>query len=235
MNGDATDNASPSSYLRSTSTLSTFSSSPRVRRYEDMKKTTSAYSSSALTSLPSSTALGSSAYGGKYGSAAPGGGTSGGSYRLASLDRLAYRHKLYESNGGASSELTPVAPPTVPASSTSSSSFLHSNNVSLSNFSGATTNGTSTHSNLSNGINAGHNGLNGGHNGLNGGINGSHVGNGGINGDVPSNSSSKTSSVPSSATANGGVMTSTPKPGLHVTTATIGSLQQPVSSPWVVS
>ncbi|XP_018009991.1 septin-7 isoform X3 [Hyalella azteca] len=138
MNGDSGDNISNNSgYLRSSSTLSTFSSnSPRFRRYEESKKSylSSGLGSSTLTSSFSS----------KYSSSSSSiGSTSGPSYRLASLDRLAYRQKLYDNNGGA--ELTPVAPPTVPSTAvTSTSSFLHSNNVSLAGVNG-TSNGTSSY------------------------------------------------------------------------------------------
>ena len=172
MNGEGSNADSlnsSNSYVRSSgSTLSTFSSSPRIRRYEDMKKS---YLSSSSIGGNNPTAM-PPAYSSKYAGSA---GSGGASYRLASLDRLAYRHKLYETNGGTgTSELTPVPPPTVPttavpsslssastsslssASSTTSTtptSFLHGNNVSLTNVNGTSTNGHNGGGLYTNGLN----------------------------------------------------------------------------------
>ncbi|CAL4060088.1 unnamed protein product, partial [Meganyctiphanes norvegica] len=84
-----------SSYLRTGSTPTSYSGSPRLRRFDDMKKSylgggtglggtntqpTSGYTSTSYTSKFST-------------------GAERAGYRLASLDRLAQRQKLYETTG----------------------------------------------------------------------------------------------------------------------------------------
>ncbi|KAF2363985.1 hypothetical protein FHG87_005267, partial [Trinorchestia longiramus] len=136
-NGDNSSLSNNGGYLRSSSTLSTFSSSsPRFRRYEESKK-----SYLSTSGLGGSSTLNSS-FTSKFStssSSSNGSSSSGPSYRLASLDRLAYRQKLYDTNGSA--ELTPVPPPTVPSTSAvstvSMSSFLHGNNASLAGVNGS--------------------------------------------------------------------------------------------------
>ncbi|XP_070001002.1 septin-7 isoform X5 [Penaeus vannamei] len=79
-----------SSYLRTGSTPTSYSSSPRLRRLDDMKK--SYLGGSGGGSTTSSTGSYNSTFTSKF-------TTSTGGYRLASLDRLAQRQKLYEANG----------------------------------------------------------------------------------------------------------------------------------------
>ncbi|XP_076047096.1 septin 7-like protein pnut isoform X3 [Oratosquilla oratoria] len=104
MNGESVNDSNKvGSYLRNTTSSSntsstSYSSSPRLRRFDDMKKSylsgASAANSASASSIPSYTSTFSSKYGGGAASA-----TAGGTYRLASLDRLAMRQKLYETNG----------------------------------------------------------------------------------------------------------------------------------------
>lgn len=79
-----------SSYLRTGSTPTSYSSSPRLRRLDDMKK--SYLGGGTGGSTTSSTGSYNSTFTSKF-------TTSSGGYRLASLDRLAQRQKLYEANG----------------------------------------------------------------------------------------------------------------------------------------
>ena len=241
MNGDSnggdnlssTTNNGSSGYLRSSSNLSTFSSSsPRFRRYEESKKS---YLSSGLGSGSSTL---SSSFSSKYTSSAS--STSGPSYRLASLDRLAYRQKLYDNNG--SSELTPVTPPTVPTSATSNSTSATSNlstSGSLSSPSGASnSSATSSTSSLSSSSflhsnNVSLAGVNGGTNGVNGAahlLTAEHSSLPTISTvDGPAKTNGLVSNgVNGNHTTNG--YSSKPKEVTnHITTATITTLQQPVS------
>ena len=87
---NGTTSSGGSSYLHRGSTPAAYtSSSPRLRRLEDMKKSLMGSSSGPTSSYTSS-------FGSKFGS---GGVGERGGYRLASLDRLAQRQKLYEANG----------------------------------------------------------------------------------------------------------------------------------------
>ncbi|KAK7068475.1 hypothetical protein SK128_028479 [Halocaridina rubra] len=82
------------SFLRTGSTPSSYSSSPRLRRLDDMKKSylggsTGGGGGTAISNAVTTT---TATYNSKYTS-------SGNTYRLASLDRLAQRHKLYDASG----------------------------------------------------------------------------------------------------------------------------------------
>lgn len=81
-----------SSYLRTGSTPTSYSSSPRLRRFDDMKKSYLGGGGGTGASSNASTGSYNSTFTSKF-------STSAGGYRLASLDRLAQRQKLYETNG----------------------------------------------------------------------------------------------------------------------------------------
>ncbi|XP_066963307.1 septin-7 isoform X6 [Macrobrachium rosenbergii] len=84
------------SFLRTGSTPTSYSSSPRLRRLDEMKKSYLGGGGgigSAPNPVVTTTATYNSTFSSKYSS------SSGNTYRLASLDRLAQRHKLYDANG----------------------------------------------------------------------------------------------------------------------------------------
>ena len=88
------------SYLRTGSTPPVYSSSPRLRRLDDMKKSYMSAGGGVAGGVGvSSSAATPATYNSTYASKYSGG--AGNSYRLASLDRLAQRHKLYDATGAA--------------------------------------------------------------------------------------------------------------------------------------
>ncbi|XP_069951577.1 septin-7 isoform X3 [Cherax quadricarinatus] len=79
-----------STFLRTGSTPPSYSSSPRLRRLDDMKKS---YMGGGTNPSSNQSSSYNPTFTSKYST------SSGNTYRLASLDRLAQRHKLYDTNG----------------------------------------------------------------------------------------------------------------------------------------